>query len=143
MLLGTHTPKLDEKGRMVLPAKFRDEMEGGVVMTKGQDRCVVLWPAEEFAEYASRLNEASRSDSAVRSYMRVLFSGAFDQSPDKQGRVTVPAGLRQYAGLDKGVVVAGNGSTAEIWDGPAWSQYLEAQESQFSNLAEEVVPGLF
>ena len=143
MLLGTHTPKLDEKGRMVLPAKFRDEMEGGVVMTKGQDRCVVLWPAEEFAEYASRLNEASRSDSAVRSYMRVLFSGAFDQNPDKQGRVTVPAGLREYAGLDKGVVVAGNGSTAEIWDGPAWSQYLEAQESQFSDLAEEVVPGLF
>lgn len=143
MLLGTHTPKLDEKGRMVLPAKFRDEMEGGIVMTKGQDRCVVLWPAEEFAEYASRLNEASRSDSAVRSYMRVLFSGAFDQNPDKQGRVTVPAGLREYAGLDRGVVVAGNGSTAEIWDGPAWSQYLEAQESQFSDLAEEVVPGLF
>lgn len=143
MLLGTHTPKLDEKGRMVLPAKFRDEMKGGIVMTKGQDRCVVLWPAEEFAEYASRLNEASRSDSAVRSYMRVLFSGAFDQNPDKQGRVTVPAGLREYAGLDRGVVVAGNGSTAEIWDGPAWSQYLEAQESQFSDLAEEVVPGLF
>ena len=143
MLLGTHTPRLDEKGRLVLPAKFRDEMGGGVVMTKGQDRCVVLWPAEEFAAYASRLNEASRSDSAVRSYMRVLFSGAFDQTPDKQGRVSVPAGLREYASLDKGVVVAGNGSTAEIWDGPAWNQYLEAQESQFSELAEEVVPGLF
>jgi MraZ protein len=143
MLLGTHSPKLDEKGRLVLPAKFRDEMEGGVVMTKGQDRCVVLWPADEFAAYASRLNAASRSDSAVRSYMRVLFSGAFDQTPDKQGRITVPVGLRDYASLEKGVVVAGNGSTAEIWDGPAWNQYLEVQESQFSELAEEVVPGLF
>jgi MraZ protein len=143
MLLGTHSPKLDEKGRLVLPAKFRDEMEGGVVMTKGQDRCVVLWPADEFAAYASRLNAASRSDSAVRSYMRVLFSGAFDQTPDKQGRITVPVGLRDYASLEKGVVVAGNGSTAEIWDGPAWNQYLEVQESQFSELAEEVVPGMF
>ncbi|MFN8127028.1 MAG: division/cell wall cluster transcriptional repressor MraZ [Candidatus Nanopelagicales bacterium] len=143
MLLGTHTPRLDDKGRVVLPAKFREELAGGVVLTKGQDRCVVLWPAEEFEKYATRLNEASRADAAVRSYLRVLFSGAFDQVPDKQGRISLPQGLRDYAGLDRDVVVAGNGATAEIWNVPAWDAYLTAQEESFSGLGEEVVPGLF
>ena len=143
MLLGTHSPRLDDKGRLVLPAKFRDELGGGVVMTKGQDRCVVLWPAAEFEEYANRLNEASRSNAAVRAYLRVLFSGAFDQVPDKQGRVSLPPQLREYANLGKDVIVAGNGGTAEIWEESAWTEYLDSQESEFSELAEEVVPGLF
>lgn len=143
VLLGTHTPKLDDKGRLVLPAKFRSELDEGVVMTKGQDRCVVLWPESEFEAYAQRLNEASRSNAAVRSYLRVLFSSAHDQTPDKQGRIGVPAALREYANLNKEVVVAGNGSTAEIWDGPAWTSYLETQESEFADLTEEVVPGIF
>lgn len=143
MLLGTHTPRIDDKGRLVLPAKFREDLSSGVVLTKGQDRCVVLWPAQEFSNYAARLNEASRSNAAVRSYMRVLFSSAFDQKPDKQGRISVPGGLRDYAGLDRDVVVAGNGSTAEIWDEPAWAQYLATQEESFAEIGEEVVPGLF
>lgn len=143
MLLGTHTPRLDEKGRVVLPAKFREELSAGVVMTKGQDRCVVLWPAAQFDAYAKRLNEASRSNAAVRSYLRVLFSSAFDQTPDKQGRVSVPAALRDFAGLDRDVVIAGNGATAEIWNGGSWQEYLAAQESSFADLSEEVVPGIF
>lgn len=143
MLLGTHTPRLDDKGRVVLPAKFREELADGIVLTKGQDRCVVLWPAAEFEKYAARLNEASRSNAAVRSYLRVLFSGAFDQIPDKQGRIGLPQQLRDYAGLDREVVVAGNGATAEIWDETAWQQYLASQEETFSELGEEVVPGLF
>lgn len=143
MLLGTHTPRLDDKGRLVLPAKFRDDLTGGLVMTKGQDRCVVVWPAAEFTKYAERLNEASRSNAAVRAYLRVLFSGAFDQQADKQGRVSIPQQLRDYANLDRDVTIAGNGTTAEIWNGPAWEQYLTEQESGFADIGEEVVPGLF
>lgn len=143
MLLGTHSPRLDDKGRLVLPAKFRDQLADGIVLTKGQDRCVVLWPAAEFERYAARLNEASRSDAAVRSYLRVLFSGAHDQQPDKQGRITVPAQLRGYADLDGEVIVAGNGPTAELWNTSAWEQYLAAQEQSFAELGEEVVPGIF
>jgi MraZ protein len=111
-------------------------------MTKGQERSVVVWPAAEFAGYAERLNEASRSDAAVRAYVRVLFSGAFDEIPDKQGRITVPQSLREYAGLDRDVIVVGNGSTIEIWDSQAWSNYLAGQEDAFSALSEEVVPGI-
>jgi len=142
MFLGTHAPRLDDKGRIVLPAKFREGFAAGLVMAKGQDRSIVVWPAAEFAAHAERLNEASRSDAKVRAYLRVLFSGAFDEVPDKQGRVTVPQSLREYAGLDRDVMVVGNGTTIEIWDSNAWSSYLAGQEDAFSTLSEEVVPGV-
>lgn len=140
--LGTHTPKLDDKGRLVLPAKFREGFASGLVLTKGQDRAIVVWPAAEFASYAERLNEASRSDPRVQAYQRVLFSGASDEIPDRQGRITVPPALREYAGLDRDVVVVGKNTTAEIWDAQAWSEYLRNQEAAFSDLSEEVLPGI-
>lgn len=143
MLLGTHEPRLDEKGRLVLPAKFRDTLAAGVVLTKGQERSIVVWPATEFARYAEQLREASRNDARVRSYLRVLFSGAFDEVPDRQGRVTLPSTLREYAGLDRDVVVVGAHTTAEIWDRDAWQTYLAAAEPTYSDINEEVVPSRF
>ena len=140
--LGTHTPRLDDKGRLVLPARFREGLAGGLVLTKGQDRSIVVWPAAEFAAYAERVNEASRSDPRVQAYQRVLFSGASDEIPDRQGRITVPAALREYAGLDRDVVVVGKSSTAEIWDAATWATYLREQEEAFSGLSEEVFPGI-
>jgi MraZ protein len=113
-----------------------------LVFTKGQERSIVVWPAAEFAEYAERLSVASRSDSAVRAYLRVLFSGATDEIPDRQGRVMVPAALREYAGLDREVIVVGNGTTLEIWNSSSWEQYLAGQEDNFSDLSEEVIPGI-
>lgn len=142
MFLGTHNPRLDDKGRLVLPAKFREALSGGLVLTKGQDRCIWVWPAAEFATYAETLNEASRSDAKVQAYQRVLFSGASDEIPDRQGRITVPAALREYAGLDRDVVVVGKNTTAEIWDPEAWATYLAAQEETFSGLEEGVLPGI-
>jgi MraZ protein len=143
MFLGTHTPKVDDKGRIILPAKFRPGLSEGVVLTKGQDRSLVLWPIGEFEAAAARVREASQSNAAVRAYSRVLFSSAFDQVPDKQGRITVPASLREYAGLDRECVVVGNHHTVEIWDEQAWQEYLRTQDDQFATLSEEVVPGLF
>ena len=140
MLLGTHTPRLDDKGRLVLPARFREALAGGVVMARGQDRSVVVWPAAEFEHHAQRVTEASRSDPRMRAYQRVLFSGAVDEVPDRQGRVTVPASLREYAGLERDVVVVGNGSTCEIWNAESWSAYLAGQEEAYSSLSEEVFP---
>ena len=142
MFLGTHAPRLDDKGRLVLPAKFREQLAAGLVLTKGQDRSIVVWPAAEFAAYSERLNEASRSDARVRAYLRVLFSGASDEIPDRQGRITLPPALREYAGLDRDVIVVGNGTTAEIWDSSAWETYLSNQEDDFSGMDEEVVPGV-
>lgn len=143
MFLGTHTPKVDEKGRIILPAKFRTGLAEGVVLTKGQDRSLVLWPMAEFEAAAMRIREASQSNAAVRAYSRVLFSSAFDQVPDRQGRITVPPALRDYAGLDRECVVVGNHKTVEIWDEDAWEQYLATQDAAFADIDEEVVPGLF
>lgn len=143
MFLGTHTPKVDDKGRIILPAKFRPGLADGVVLTKGQDRSLVLWPIAEFEAAAARVREASQSNAQVRAYSRVLFSSAFDQVPDKQGRITVPPSLREYAGLARECVVVGNHHTVEIWDEGAWNDYLLTQDDQFAALSQEVVPGLF
>jgi MraZ protein len=140
MFLGTHTPKLDEKGRVILPAKFRDELTDGLVMTKGQERCIVIWPNESFADYAEQLRARSTNNEKVRAYTRVFFSSAFDDVADKQGRVTIPAPLRQWAGLDRDLIVVGADTRVEIWDTAAWDHYLALQEPGFSSLDEEILP---
>ncbi len=139
MFLGTHTPKLDEKGRLILPAKFRDPLTGGLVMTKGQERCVVIWPSAQFDVYAESLRARSQNNEKVRAFTRVFFSSAFDDVADKQGRVTIPAPLREWAGLDRDLVVVGADTRIEIWDAVAWSQYLAVQEPSFASL-DEVQP---
>lgn len=89
MFLGTHTPRLDDKGRLILPAKFRDELAGGVVITKGQERCLYVFPMPEFRRIASQLREQPVTHKAARAYGRVFFASAHDEVPDKQGRVTI------------------------------------------------------
>jgi MraZ protein len=141
--LGTHTPRLDDKGRLILPAKFRDALAEGLVITKGQERCLYVWPAEEFARVTEQMRAAPVTSKGVRDYMRVFFAGAFDEVPDKQGRVTVPPDLRTYAGLQRDCVVIGASNRVEVWDAGAWDTYLAEQEQAFSTLSEEVLPGIF
>jgi MraZ protein len=109
-------------------------------MTKGQERCVVIWPNEQFDEYAESLRRRSQNNEKVRAYTRVFFSSAFDDSADKQGRVTIPAPLREWAGLDRDLVVVGADTRIEVWATVAWTQYLEEQEPGFATLDEDVMP---
>jgi transcriptional regulator MraZ len=142
MFLGTHSPRLDEKGRMFLPAKYREELAEGVVITKGQERCLYVFPAAEFARITEALRAGPVTTKAVRDYSRVFFASASDEVPDKQGRVTIPPGLREYAGLQRECVVIGANTRLEIWDNAAWNAYLAAQEDAFSDASEEVLPGV-
>ncbi|HEY5985492.1 MAG TPA: division/cell wall cluster transcriptional repressor MraZ [Streptosporangiaceae bacterium] len=142
MFLGTHTPRLDEKGRLFLPAKYREELAGGVVVTKGQERCLYVFPAAEFARIADALRVAPVTAKAVRDYGRVFFASASDEIPDKQGRVTIPQGLRDYAGLQRDCAVIGANTRLEIWDAAAWDAYRVDQEDAFSAMSEEVLPGV-
>ncbi|HEX4258139.1 MAG TPA: division/cell wall cluster transcriptional repressor MraZ [Streptosporangiaceae bacterium] len=142
MFLGTHTPRLDEKGRLILPAKYRDELAEGVVITKGQERCLYVWPLAEFTRVTTAMRDAQMSGKTLRDHSRVLFASASDEVPDKQGRVTVPPALRQYAGLDRDCVVIGANTRMEIWDAAAWETYLATQEESFSDASEEVLPGI-
>ena len=143
MLLGQHSPKLDEKGRVILPAKFREELQGGLVVTRGQDRCLYVFSTAEFELVHDKIRQAPVTSAEARNYLRVFLSGASSEQPDKQGRITIPATLREYAELGKDLIVIGVGTRAEIWDAKAWNDYLAKQESAFSNVAEEVIPGLF
>jgi len=142
MFLGTYSPRLDEKGRVFLPAKFRDELADGLVITKGQERCLYVFSAAEFGRLTERLREAPLTAKGARDYSRVFFASAHDDTPAKQGRVTVPPQLREYAGLDRDCVVIGANTRVEIWDAEAWATYLAGQEEQFSSLSEEVLPGI-
>ncbi|HEY2044053.1 MAG TPA: division/cell wall cluster transcriptional repressor MraZ [Jatrophihabitans sp.] len=141
MFLGTHTPRLDDKGRLALPAKFRTELEGGLVITKGQERCLFVFPMTEFTRITNLLREAPVTQRSVRDYSRVFFASASHEVPDSQGRITVPAKLREYAGLSKGCVVIGANTRVEVWDDAAWQSYLDGTEQSFAD-AEEVLPGL-
>jgi MraZ protein len=141
MFLGTHTPRLDDKGRLILPAKFRDELAEGLVITKGQERCLYVFPMGEFQRIAGQLQATPVTHKAARAYGRVFFASAFDQVPDKQGRITVPPALREYAGLTRDCVVIGASSRVEVWDSQAWETYLAESEESFSDIEEGVLPG--
>ena len=143
MFLGTYEPKLDDKGRVILPARFREDMEGGIVLTRGQEHCIYAFPAQEFEQMTVELRRAPLSSKQARDYIRVLLSGAYKEVPDKQGRITRPPDLRKYAGLDRELTVIGAGSRAEIWNSQAWNDYLSVQEDVFSQTENEIIPGMF
>jgi MraZ protein len=140
VFLGTHSPRLDDKNRVILPAKFREALAEGLVMTKGQDRCLVVWTSTGFADYAESLRNAPQTTDQTRRYTRVLFASAYDDVPDKQGRITIPSQLREYAGLTRECVVVGADTRIEIWDSAAWESYLADTEQSFVELDREVVP---
>ena len=143
MFLGTHEHSLDEKGRLILTAKFRDELASGLVITKGQERCLYVFPGTEFARITEQLRQAPLTQKTARDYMRVMFAGAHDEIPDKQGRVMIPNGLREYANLERDCIVIGANTRVEIWDAKSWKSYLKDREKGFAEVSEEVFPGLF
>jgi MraZ protein len=142
MFLGTHAPKLDDKGRVILPARFRDELANGLVLTRGQERCIYVFTAHDFDTQVERLRGAPLTSKAGRDFLRLFLSGASSEIPDKQHRVTIPTALRDYAGLDRDLTVIGAGNRAEIWSSTAWDQYYTDREQAFSEIEEEVIPGL-
>lgn len=143
MFLGTYEPKLDTKSRLILPAKYRDQLAPGLVITRGQEHCLYIFAREEFEQMYQELRRAPLSSKQARDYVRVMLSGASDEIPDKQGRIVIPANLRKYAALEKDLVVIGAGARIEIWNREAWEAYLNEKESEFAATQEEVIPGMF
>jgi MraZ protein len=133
---------LDDKGRLILPAKFRGQLAPGLVMTRGQERCLFLLPMDEFGRMYEQVRQAPSSNRQARDYLRVFLSGASDEVPDKQGRVSIPPTLRAYAGLERDVAVIGVGTRVEVWDAAAWEAYLADQETGYSETAEQILPDL-
>lgn len=140
---GQTQPKLDDKGRLILPAKWREALGGGVYLTKGQDHCVSIYTSAEFAKIADQLEAARQTTKAARFFIRNFMASAENESPDKQGRITIPGHLREYAGLSRDLILAGVNNHIEIWDLKTWNDHMAAQDLAFADLDEEVIPGIF
>ena len=123
MFLGEYTPTLDEKGRLTLPAKFREQLDRAV-LTSEVDKCLALWPPEEFAARARELREQARRDAASHDRAAYFFAGAQEVTPDKQGRIAIPPSLREFAGLQQQApaVVTGFFDHVEIRASTAWQE---------------------
>lgn len=142
MFSGTFRPKLDDKGRLFLPAKFRDEMGAGLVITRGMERSIDVRTKTDFAQAAAKLQDAPQTDARLRAHARMFFSLATEQVPDKQGRITITPELRTYAALEREAVVIGVFNRLEIWEPQAWAEYTAAQEAEYSDVQTEVYPGV-
>jgi len=135
MFLSTYTLKLDEKGRFFLPTKWRSDLAEGLVIVQGFEQCLSVYTPEEFAKVSSeRIKAETGTLQEVRAYQRMMGADASQTKPDKQGRVGVPAVLRDYAHLYKDIVVTGAIDHAEIWNPEAWEQYRNAELPKFANM---------
>jgi len=139
LFFGTFTPKLDDKGRLTLPAKFRDALAGGLMVTKATDHSLRVYPRAEFEQRAREHVEAAKVNPERRAALRVFAAGADEQHPDGQGRITLSADHRRYAALSKECVVIGSVDFLEIWDAQAWHNYQETHEEPYSTAGDEAL----
>ena len=128
MLTGQYTHSIDAKGRVNFPAKLREELGERFIITRGLDNCLFVYSVDEWDQLAAKLHELPISKSAPLN--RFFFEGAAEAEPDKQGRVLLPAHLREYAGLDRDVTIAGVSNRAEIWDSERWEKQNEQLTAQ-------------
>lgn len=139
MFLGEFQHSLDPKGRITIPSRFREELGERFIATKGLDNCIFIYPMEEWKNLETKLRALPFTRGDVRSFVRFFFSGAAELDADKQGRVLLPLNLREYAQVDRDVVIIGVGSRLEIWAGDKWAQYNRTAGSSFEEVAENLV----
>lgn len=138
MFIGEYNHNLDEKGRLAIPVKFREELKGGAVVTKGLDGCLFLYTITEWKLLADKLSHLPISQSNTRAFARLMLAGAMDVSLDKQGRIVIPDYLRKYVNLNKKVVINGLYNRLEIWDEDAWEEYKKRTEADSGEIAEQL-----
>ena len=129
MFTGEYRHSVDEKGRMAVPSKFRPQLEGGAFVSRWIDMCLAIFPRAEWETLASKTAGLPISDAGARTFSRFLFAGAFEVDFDRQGRMVIPASLRQWAGLDNEAVIVGSRGHAEVWAPARWDEYRREMES--------------
>lgn len=135
MLLGEYNNKLDEKGRVSVPAKFRDDLGPSFIVTKGLDNCLFAYSKEEWATFEAKLKALPLTNPNARNFIRFFFAGATECETDKQGRINIPQNLREYAGLKKEVYVVGVSTRVEIWDKEKWDNYTNEENMDVNEIA--------
>lgn len=138
MFIGEYSHSIDVKKRLAMPSKFRSDLGGRVIVTRGLDTCLFVYPSKVWEALAHKLGTMPIGESHTRSFVRLLLAGAVDVDVDSQGRILLPEYLKQYAGLDKDVIVAGLYDRLEVWDAKTWEQYKTQAEQSVSDVAEEL-----
>ncbi len=136
MFLGEFQHSLDGKGRMVLPRKFRDGLAAGCVITKGQDRCLYVFAQDRWEQEIAQVMGLPRTNRRARNFSRTFFAGATDQTPDKQGRIAIPPGLREYAALSTDVTVVGVADRIEVWNPEHWQSISAEADASYAEIEE-------
>jgi MraZ protein len=136
VFLGEYQHSVDDKGRLVMPSKFRHRLSDGVVVTKGQEHCLYVFPADRWEIEVERVNRLPRTNRRNRNYARSFFGSANDQELDKQGRIVLPQPLRAFADLDKDVVIVGVSDRLEIWDTEAWEALSGEADELYADIEE-------
>jgi len=138
MFIGEYSHTIDEKGRMAIPSKMRSKLGSGAVVTRGIDKCLWVFPKNEWQELASKLASLPITDTDSRAFSRLMLAGAMEVEFDSQGRALVPGYLRTYAGLKKNAVVAGLYNRLEIWDDKVWEEYKSKIEKQTDTITKHM-----
>lgn len=137
--MGEYQHSIDDKGRLIIPAKFRDALGSTFVVTRGLDNCLFVYPEQEWELMEQKLKALPLMKSDARAFTRFFLAGATECELDKQGRVNIPSNLREHAKLDKDCVVIGVSSRVEIWSKENWQSYAEKSEEAFDEIAEKLV----
>ena len=135
MLLGEYNNKLDDKGRVSVPAKFRDDLGHSFIVTKGLDNCLFAYSKEEWATFEAKLKSLPLTNPNARNFIRFFFAGATECETDKQGRINIPQNLREYAGLSKEVFIVGVSTRVEIWDKDKWLEYTDKENIEVNEIS--------
>ncbi len=135
--MGEYHHTIDDKGRLTLPAKIREQLGNEFVVTRGLDNCLFVYPQEEWNQVISKYKELPNTKDA-RNFMRFFLSGATLTNFDKQGRINIPIPLSKYADLEKDCVIIGVNDRLEIWSQTSWEQFIDANEENFSDIADKL-----
>jgi len=139
MFMGEFQHSIDDKGRIIVPAKFREPLGPQFIVTRGLDNCLFVYPMSEWGVLEQKLKSLPLMKSDARAFSRFFFSGATECELDKQGRVNLPNHLREYAKLDKDCVVIGVSNRVEVWSKAIWEGYYQQSEDTFNDIAEKLV----
>lgn len=139
MFLGEYQHSLDDKGRFTVPSKFREELGGKFIATRGLDDCIFLYPLQEWENIGKELHSLSFTKADARAFVRLFFSGASELELDKQGRTILPNNLREYASINKDLQIIGVGSRVEIWSNNKWQEYNKKASSSYEEIAESLI----
>jgi len=138
MFIGEHQHSLDDKGRLIIPSKFRDGLGYEFVMTKGLDNCLFVYPKNEWQILEEKLKSLPLTNKDARAFIRFFFAGASECELDKQGRVLIPSNLRDYSKLEKDAVVIGVSTRIEIWSKTEWESYNDDDNLSYDSIAEKM-----